>query len=155
MEIHFRGFEELERKLGRVAAGEWITAGLLAAGIYIKGKIAKYPPSRHAPQPFVSDKQRRGFFAKLAEGLIEVPYRRGQSPGSERLGQSWTAQARDQGRTVVIGNDASYGRLVQDKDVQTGYHRVTGWPTAQDVVEREKREVTEALARELRKALRS
>jgi hypothetical protein len=153
IQIRVDGLRELEAKLGMVASREWITAGLLAGGLYIKGKVAKYPPARHAPQPFVSDHQRRGFFAKLRAGLIDVPYKRGISPGSERLGQSWTAEARDQGMTVVIGNDASYAPLVHDMARQTGYHKLTGWKTTEEVVKEERDKVVRKMTEHLRRAL--
>jgi hypothetical protein len=152
--IQLRGYSELELKLGKITALRWASAGILAAATHLKGKIARYPAVSRRPQPFVSDKQRRGFFAKLRSGEIEVPYIRGSSPGSERLGQSWAVKTRNQGLTAVIGNDASYGRLVQDQSEQVRYHRDTGWQTVQDVVEQERRRVTEFFAEHLRRAMR-
>jgi hypothetical protein len=77
----------------------------------------------------LNDKMRRGFFAKLKSGEIEVPYRRGQSPGSEKLGQSWTVRRENMGFRAIIGTNVSYAQLVQDSAKQTSYHRGTGWIT--------------------------
>jgi hypothetical protein len=85
-----------------------------------------------------SDKAKRmraGFFAKLKSGEIEVPYRRGASPGSEKLGARWAISTQNQGWRAVIGNNASYAKLVQDSAKQTGYHRGTGWITTNQVVQ--------------------
>jgi hypothetical protein len=83
-----------------------------------------------------SDKARRmraGFFYHLKHGDIEVPYRRGQSPRSEKLGQSWTTQTENQGFRAIIGTGVSYARMVQDSARQTSYHRQTGWITTNQV----------------------
>lgn len=107
-----------------------VKLGLQVAAVYLQGKLAEYPPQSSRPQPFVSDKQRRGFFAKLKAGEIEVPYRRGSSPGSERLGQSWSTDVN--GMSAVVGSGVSYGPLVQGTR-QAQYHEVTGWQTVEDV----------------------
>ena len=69
--------------------------------------LRRYPPPYHAPRPFQSDKQRRYFFAALRDGQIEVPYRRGGSPGSERYGTQFYVQPRG-ALTTAVGNRASY-----------------------------------------------
>lgn len=111
--------------------------GLAGAAVHLQGKAATYPGERHAPQPFVSDAQRRGFFARLRSGEIQVPYVRGFAPTSEQLGQRWTVEERDGGLTQVIGNNASYARLVQGAGRQTYYHRVTGWKTDEQIMSEE------------------
>ncbi len=123
---------------------EWhraVSSGIMAAALEVKGAAAEYPPDElaHRPQPFVSDRQRRYFFAALRRGEIEVPYRRGFSPGSESLGRRWTIKTTDRGLTGVIGNNASYARYVQGAGFQTAYHAETGWKTDEQVA-REKRE---------------
>lgn len=68
---------------------------------------AKYPAAQHKPQPFVSAKQRRAFFAKLRSGAITVPYvRSGRLGGSAQkqpftngVAVSWAAPYSD----IVIG----------------------------------------------------
>lgn len=112
-------------------------AALRAGALMLRGALAAYPPASRRPQPLRTDRQRRGFFYRLHHGLIDVPYRRGSSPGSETLGRRWTIGEEDDGRRQVIGNNARYGRPVQDADYQTAYHRDTGWPTVQGVEESE------------------
>jgi hypothetical protein len=55
----------------------------LAAAVATQDIVSVYPAARHGRQPFKTTAQRRAFFAKLRSGAIEVPYRRGTSPGSE------------------------------------------------------------------------
>jgi hypothetical protein len=118
-----------------------LKSGLSAAALHVKSVISPYPRRRYAPQPFVSDKGRRGFFAKMRSGEIEVPYQRGSSPGSQSLGRRWTTQARDGGFTQVVGNNASYAPLVHEEASQTMYHKMTGWKTDEGVVKSEGAEV--------------
>lgn len=130
--------DELIRKLTSLAQFRKVKAAVTVAGKFIRGKMATYPSSRHGPAiPRAKDwsaKQRRGFFAKLRSGEIEVPYRRGASSGSERLGSKWTTQSANAGMTAIVGNNASYVRLVQDAENQTRYHKMTGWPTDDQVM---------------------
>ena len=114
-------------------AGGNMQPALEAGAQYLKSKVATYPRERHAPQPFVSDKQRRGFFAKLKAGEIDVPYVRGSSGGSQKLGQSWRVDAAQ--NDVIIGTRVGYAPLVQSREDQTRYHALTGWKTAEDVAE--------------------
>lgn len=130
--------DDLIRKLTKLAQFRKVRAAVKNAGIFIRGKMATYPAERHDKAiPRAKDwsaKQRRGFFAKLRSGEIEVPYRRAQSPGSERLGAKWTTQSANAGMTAIVGNNASYVRLVQDAENQTRYHKLTGWPTDDSVM---------------------
>src|SRR5690242_18573584 len=83
----------------RLQKMEGVKLGLAVGAQYLKGKLATYPPRRYGPaiwsaNPQKRIKQIRGFFAKLRAGEIDVPYRRGQSDASERLGQRWTTESR-------------------------------------------------------------
>lgn len=131
-----------------------INDALTKGALYLKAKMATYPPKKRPSRQrvygatFQSAKQRRGFFAKLNAGAIDVPYRRGISPGSETLGRRWTVASRGP-TTLVIGNNASYARLVQARDKQTKYHQVVGWQTAEDVTERETAQVVREVEAQL------
>ena len=114
-----------------------VKAALRAGALHMRGAIAAMPPVSRRSQPLRTEKQRRGFFWRLHHGLIDVPYRRGSSPGSETLTRRWTIGEEADGLRQVIGNNARYGRLVQDREQQTAYHRDTGWPTVQGVEETE------------------
>ena len=80
--IRIDGIAELVKRIETAEQLKNFKAKMHAAALHIKGVIATYPPQSSRPQPFVSARQRRGFFAKLRAGQIDVPYRRGISPGS-------------------------------------------------------------------------
>lgn len=123
--------------------------GLAGGAVHLQGKAAVYPPERHAPQPFTSDAQRRGFFAKLRAGEIQVPYPRGFASTSEQLGQRWAIEERDGGLTQVVGNNATYAPLVHSAERQTYYHRVTGWKTVEQIGNEEEARVREIVNAEI------
>lgn len=129
-------------------------AGALAALSQIKPYPEKNRPSRSSVygQTWKSVKQRRYFFFALRKGIIQVPYRRGLSPGSQRLGRSWTAKQVDD-TSVAIGTNVSYARMVKDEGQQTRYMKAVGWTTIQQDIERGKREVFDTMNTVIRRAL--
>ena len=142
MTIHLEGLAPLLAQLTNLAQLRRVARKMKAAAVHVKGKISHYPSPRHGPQPFVSDRQRRGFFYHLKHGDIEVPYIRG-GRNSQRLGASWTTTSRDSGLTQIIGTNVGYAKLVQGPGEQTRYHATTGWPTTDDVITREQSTVVE------------
>lgn len=87
---------------------------------------ANYPPPSGKPMQFVSDKQRRGFFAKLRSGQIQVPYGR-----TGRTGASYTKQVIADGVAVTSGlASAEYTR----GPGQAAYHRDT-WQTHEEIAQ--------------------
>lgn len=105
-------------------------------------KAFGYPPQRNAPQPFVSDRQRKWFFWALASGLITVPYQR-----TGRLANSW--RARKEGWSHwVIENSAAYGALVVGRDKQVKYHAGHWW-IADDIIEEDTPDLTKNIKDEI------
>lgn len=149
--VKIEGLEPLTRRLRKLHSMKPVRVGLGEAGEHVKSQLAKYPPRRYGPLPggFKSDKQRRKVFALIREG--EIPYRRGQSKGSENLGQRWSVRV--SGMTAAVGNNASYGPLVQDRKQQAMYHKITGWTTIQDVAEQKGPEVVRIISKHIDKAL--
>jgi len=138
--VRVEGAAELIARLKSLEQMRNVKNAIIEASYDLKDKIATYPPRSSRPNWMLkgnSERARRmraGFFAKLRSGEIEVPYRRGASPGSERLGARWAVSTENSGWRGVVGNNASYARLVQDSEKQTGYHRGTGWITTNQVV---------------------
>lgn len=151
--IKVEGLDKLVARLRKVGSLAGVRAAIKGAAIHVLNRMKEYPVARHAPQPFVSDKQRRGFFWHLRQGDIEVPYRRGQSPGSQSLKHRWAMKTEDDGLTAVVGNNASYARLVQDAEKQTRYHTTTGWATVQGVMKGERDLVTGMIIGAAKRAL--
>jgi hypothetical protein len=125
---------EVKRMLGKLESAEPMKAGLKVMAGYLRGKMSVYPPTdgNRPPQPFVSEKQRRYFFAALRDGNIKMPYRR-----SGNLSKRWGQSEADGGLTQVIGNDAGYAPFVIGMGSQSGYMKSLGWRSTADVVERE------------------
>ncbi|MCP4536248.1 MAG: hypothetical protein GY832_03805 [Chloroflexi bacterium] len=133
MHVRIEGLKALIERIETIEQLRHVLAALNAGALHIKEKIATYPPVPGRPQPFVSPKQRRGFFAHLRSEDIEVPWRRGISPGSQRMGARWTIKKSANGMRYSVGNNASYARLVQGPRLQTRYHATTGWQTTTQV----------------------
>ena len=134
IKFELRDVDRLGPKLKRLINLTAYRHGMMAAAEHVKGKVATYPRARRGPQPFKTDKQRRGFFAKLKAGVIDVPYRLGISPNSQRLDTKWFVSMISDLRASIV-NSATYATLVHDRTKQSRYHHETGWKTAQDVAE--------------------
>lgn len=146
--------DEWVKRIGDAADLKFVTAALEAGALYLKGKLATYPPARHLTrksvygQTFQSDKQRIAFFGKLKRGEIQVPYVRGSSPGSETLGKKWTIDTRS-ATEVVLGNNVSYAPLVQGyRQDQSMYMRMAGWRSVDDILEDEGPTVVKQIEKE-------
>jgi hypothetical protein len=148
-----KGFAEAVAKLRKLEQLQALAPTIKAGGLHAKRYLMKYPARVTQKVEFKSDKQRRYFFWALKKGIIEVPYRRGQSPGSETLGKKWGIKVEHGGLTVRVGNLASYGPLVQDRDRQTAMHRKTGWPTVQDVAEQQGPVIVMMIMKKIRQIL--
>jgi len=154
--IEIEGLDELVRKLDDLAKLTKVHAGMEAAALYLKGKIAQYPPRKHITIQqaggWASDKQRRWFFWALNKGAIDVPYRRGISPGSEDLAHKWTTNY-DKGKfEAVVGNNASYARFVMG-DKQTKMMQMIGWKTVETVASAETKRVQEYVIEAVMRAI--
>jgi hypothetical protein len=121
---------------------------LLAAGETLKGKLSVYPPQKSLTrtevygQPFKTEKQRRYFFYALGKGLITVPYSRGADPKSERFKASWAIETLNDGLTVVVGNDTTYGPYLMGNKEQSKFAAAIGWPTVDAVMDANAEEIS-------------
>ena len=76
-------------------------AGYVADQVVLPA-LLKYPSPSGKAQPFMSDKQRRFFFAALRSGRIRVPYVR-----TGNLGAHWAKQPFSMGMTLQSTEDYS------------------------------------------------
>jgi hypothetical protein len=125
--IHVRGLDDARAVLAKASFDTLAQAVCLAVATEVQDFISPYPGQNSRPQPFTSGASRRAFFAKLRSGEIQVPYRRGSSPGSEQLGRRWRVLPRGRGAALV--NTASYAALVHGSPGQAAYHQAGGWKT--------------------------
>jgi hypothetical protein len=142
----FKGYERVKNSLRRLASDyREETDGTLKAWTKEQQAGMKgfgYPSQTNASQPFKTERQRKWFFAALADGTISVPYRR-----TGRLANSWLA--RQEGWSHwVLENSAPYAHWVVGRGQQAVFHEGNWW-TADDIIEEEVGDLTEQLTEEL------
>ena len=148
--VRIEGMEKLEKKLRKVQDKKTVRAALKAAGLHVKGKVAKYPPSSGANAPKGHGGwYERGFGSKYRRLDGQVTARK----TSETLGRKWSVkQTRNETR---VGNNVSYGPYVQDEGDQASFHKGRGWKTIQTVAKEEAPEVVKFVKKAVDKALES
>ncbi len=128
--IKLEGFDELEKKLGEIGSRQALRPALDRSLALVQERLATYPrpPDSGAiarMNLFVSDRQRRFFFAALRDGRIQVPYRR-----TGQLGRSWNSRVTG-GLKGQVGTNRIGAPYVQGPD-QAGVHQGR-WETVDDV----------------------
>jgi len=142
-ETRMDGYGDLLAKLERLGQLRRVGAAVKAGTAHLAGKMKVYPArvslTRKAVygSTFKSDRQRRYFFYALGKGLIQVPYRRGQSSGSRNLKQTWTVVMRNNDLTGEAGTNTDYAPWVQGEGTQSKYHAAVGWKTEARVLQEE------------------
>ena len=100
---------------------------------FMRGKLQRYPAYRYVSrrqaygQTFVSDKQRRWFFAALRSGELQIPYVR-----TRTLRNQWVI-ADAPGGDVILRNYTDYAKWVQQGSTQSRMMTLRGWQTEDDV----------------------
>jgi hypothetical protein len=136
--IDITGVPELVAKLNKLSreVQDAITDDI---SVYMLNVLKAYPPQKSVSresvygETFFSDKQRRYFFAALADGRINVPYSRTQA-----LAQGWKKVG--SGYTAILANETPYAGLMMGEGEQGRMAKATGWKTTAQIV-------TERLAR--------
>ena len=116
------------------------STALYAAGVHFQGLVSRYPqavahPSRRSiyGATFKTAKQRRAVMAMIRSGAIVIPYRRGQASSSENMLQRWKTELSADGRTVSVGNTASYApSVIGLQKNQSLYMRKLGWQSMEE-----------------------
>lgn len=142
--ITIDGLDEALRQL-RVNWGDVVQKAGRAAAEKVLEVAKVYPsPSRRA-QPFVSNKQRRFFFAALRDGRITVPYRR-----TNALASAWTISPTGAGADAT--NAHPHAAFVYNP--QVAYHKGT-WPTEQAIADKAAPSATAAAQQEVERMVQS
>lgn len=131
-----RGLESIAALANTLRSNGWMQAAANEAARKLEQNLQRYPAVRRRKQPFKTAKQRRFFFAALADGRIRVPYQR-----TGNLGRSWRAGVvmTGGGLTITVGNTTAYAPYVQGSQ-QSGYHR-GNWQTVSELSATEERTV--------------
>ena len=153
-EIVINGVEELVSKLFAATADKTLRPPMNRSLFKLQAFMAKYP-SKSSGKPmaghWVSEKQRRWFFAALHSGEITVPYVR---KGSAGLGGSWTSRvggfAGDM--TGLVGTNKSYAPMVQGAGRQMWMHE-GNWQTEEDAVKKERDGIVQDFAESIEGAM--
>ncbi len=153
VEVEIEGLAEaLDMFLqGNSKVGQALKRATSASVKVLRARLAKYPGKSAGKMTFVSDKQRRFFFAALREGTIQVPYRR-----TGTLGRKWTSKVTFTDDDVMgfVGNSTPYAPLVQGFDTQARIH-AGNWQTEQGVANESRDEIMGIFADEISRAMAS
>ena len=106
----------------------------------LRADLAKYPPESAANRsPGVNGYSwyERGFGTHTVTGL--------SYPTSEELGRSWNKKVKGSffggSVTGTLRAGASYGGYVHDPEMQASFHAARGWPTTEEVAEKNESKV--------------
>lgn len=123
-------FKALSKKLDSFERKDVLGQTLGEVGEFMRDKLREYPSYRYVSrkaaygQSFFSDKQRRWFFAALADGKIKP----GQSNRTGALGQGWQIQHNGP-KQIDLVNAVDYAKYVQGTDPHphAAQPRMAGW----------------------------
>lgn len=125
--IDVTGLKELDAKLAKLPDAV-ADDGVEAANAYLIKIMRAYQPYRKITRKsvygssFVSDKQRRWFFAALRSGELNVPYKR-----TQELSKNWKTAG--DGRLQFVYNETPYAGLVMGEGTQNQLLKKMGWKT--------------------------
>jgi len=145
-----RGLESLANLANTLRGNGWMINAANEAARTLERNLARYPAARRKKQPFKTAKQRRFFFAALADGRIRVPYQR-----TGNLGRSWRAGVTmtGGGLTLTVGNTTAYAPYVQGSQ-QAGYHR-GNWQTVSELSRNEERMVVSIFDKQIDQVIKN
>lgn len=145
-----RGLESILAIANTLRSNGWMQAAAQESARKLEQNLATYPSVRRRKQPFKTAKQRRFFFASLADGRIRVPYQR-----TGALGRGWRAGVTmtGGGLTITVGNTTAHAPYVQGSQ-QAGYHR-GNWKTVSELSQGEERTIVSIFDRHVDQVIRS
>ena len=126
--VELKGVDELARKLEAAGRGEYIRGALEAAGVVLVSKARSYPP--------------------VPEGS---KYQR-----TYKLQNSWDSRVSNDGMVLSVGTNKSsvpYAGYVMGREEQTRVHAWHGWKTIEGIIQMNLERITDAIKRNLEKAL--
>jgi len=125
--VILRGLDDAIDKLEEVGGTKAVRRAMERSVKLMVNVMADYPVK--APGAFSSlalPRQKRAFHAKYGAG----PYAR-----TGTLGRQWTDKVEQGGRRGVVGNTTPYATFVQG-EAQQPFHAMSGWPQAEQELDR-------------------
>lgn len=120
---------------------------------YLVNLMRQYPPPKKVTRKqaygvtFFTAKQRRWFFAALADGRLKIPYKRTQT-----LAKNWKVIG--EGRNTLAVNETPYAQFVQGNDTQSRMQKKIGWNTMEQVTEKHKEGIIKKIMVGIKKGLK-
>lgn len=132
MIIQIKNLDAIIAKLGKLQTLKWTRQILENAAEDVRRGLARYPAPSEAntPRSWQPGGNNRWYQRQYGPRWARKDGTVGGRKTSERLGPGWATRVGD--TWALIGNKASYGPYVQDKDVQASFHAQRGWATIQD-----------------------
>ena len=151
--IELKGLDEAVKKLTTMAQLRKVHAGITAAGVYLKGKMATYPPETIANRSSNPSGHWyvRGWGVRYKGG--------GGRKTSEDLAASWTSKYDKNKFQAKVGNNASYAVFVQGpkegpKGKRQAKHMANiGWKSIDTMAKEETKNVTKYVIDAVRRAI--
>ena len=154
--MKIQGLDKLQRKLDTLEQFQRSLKRPMHESVdLVKRKTAVAPKkAAGAFSRMATPGQRRAFWAKVKERpqLFDerVGYRR-----TNQTRNSWAVEVRNTGRGVqgVVGNNAPGARFVQGREYQQPFHKASGWPVVEDVLDDNADEIGRIFQRHIRREL--
>ena len=134
--IEVDGIDEVRQKLKLLSGTQPMREMNEEVATFLMSELQKYPPRKHVSrkaafgQTFQSDRQRRWFFASLADGSLKIPYGRS---GAYR--QNW--EKMPFGSTnYIVTNDHPAAQYIQGDGTQSRQLKMVGWKSISEVIRR-------------------
>jgi hypothetical protein len=141
--ISIRGVDRLMAKLGKVQGTQVLLPPTQRAVFRLQRYMAVYPAQRNPKTLYVRG---RGWADK--DGRV-------RRFTSEHLGKRWTTKVESFGDGVQgkVGNNASYGPLVQSKKFQAAVHK-NWWQTDADAIRDNRKDIVQDFNTSIKAALK-
>lgn len=152
--IDTQGIAELNAKLSQLPV-EARSQVVNEVSKYLINVLKTYPPQKYVTrkqaygQTFVSDRQRKWFFAALNSGDLRIPYHRRRSHGIQG---GWKQIG--SGYNSIIANEVPGVQYVMGDDTQSRHERMVGWRTIGQIVKERMTRMLEVADGAIKKALR-
>ncbi len=149
--FEIQGLDKLQKALAEFPdeTNRQMKAAMQGAGEIVRNEFAVYPPASGANSP-PGDGYRwyeRGFGTRTVTGKAYNT--------SQALGRSWNVQVKGVGAEIksIIGTRVTYAPYVQSRERQVWFHKMRGWQTIEDALDKKRDELAEFFRQAIARAL--